>query len=143
MTLFDTDDVERIGTGLCDRSLPKADWTHAAHFAAALWLLRQRSLAEASAAMPDIIRRYNVATGGENTDTAGYHETITQASLRGAAAFLAGYTEDHPLGDIANRLMVSKLGDKNWPLTYWTRDRLFSSGARRTWVEPDIMSLPW
>ena len=34
-------DIDRIGLGLLERTLPKAEWTHAAHFAAALWLQRQ------------------------------------------------------------------------------------------------------
>ena len=41
MPHFSSDaEVEHIGRGLLDRSLPKIEWTHAAHFAAALWLLR-------------------------------------------------------------------------------------------------------
>ena len=38
--------------------------------------------------MPTMIRAYNEATGGANTETRGYHETITQASLRAARSFL-------------------------------------------------------
>ena len=34
------------------------------------------------------IRAYNEATGVANTYTEGYHETITQASLRAARSFL-------------------------------------------------------
>ena len=30
--------VRRVGEGLLDRSLPRADWTHEAHLAACLWL---------------------------------------------------------------------------------------------------------
>ena len=36
MSHFSSDaEIERIGRGLIDRSLPKAEWTHAGHFAAA------------------------------------------------------------------------------------------------------------
>src|SRR3569833_439765 len=42
MMLFSADsEIDRIGRGLIDRSLPKTEWTHAAHFAAAFWLLRR------------------------------------------------------------------------------------------------------
>ena len=34
------DEITHLGEGLVARSLPKAEWTHAAHFAAALWLMR-------------------------------------------------------------------------------------------------------
>src|SRR5512146_44410 len=79
--------IEHIARGLIDRTLPKSDWTHAAHFAAALWLLRHRGDA-AFSDMPPLIRAYNEATGVANTDTSGYHETITIASLRVARAWL-------------------------------------------------------
>ena len=81
-------DIERIGKGLVDRSLPKAEWTHAAHFAAALWLLRRPDM-NAVRDMPGFIRAYNEATGTPNTDSGGYHETITLASLRAASSWLA------------------------------------------------------
>jgi hypothetical protein len=75
------DEIAAIGRGVLDLSLPKPRWTHAAHFATALWF---RQDLDASRAMPRLIRAYNEATGVANTDTEGYHETITQASLRAA-----------------------------------------------------------
>jgi hypothetical protein len=88
MPHFSSDaEIERIGRGLLDRSLPKVEWTHAAHFAAALWMLRQPGM-HADRDMPVLIRAYNETTGVANTDTGGYHETITLASLRGARAWL-------------------------------------------------------
>src|SRR5690349_2455346 len=89
MPYFSSDaDIERIGRGLIDRSLPKPEWTHAAHFAAAFWLLSSPDH-DARREMPDFIRAYNEATGTPNTDSGGYHETITLASLRAASAWLA------------------------------------------------------
>ena len=82
------EEISFIGLGLLDRTLPKSVWTHAAHFAATLWLLKCRPEVEISREMPGIIRGYNEATGGANTETSGYHETITQASIRAARAFL-------------------------------------------------------
>ena len=136
-------EIERHGLGLLDRSLPKAQWTHAGHFCAALWLLRARTDIDAPAQMPGIIRAYNEATGGENTDTAGYHETITQASLRAARAFLADYPADAPLHGIVDDLMASPLGKPDWLMAYWTRAALFSVAARRGWIEPDLQALPF
>ena len=69
MPHFSSDaDIERIGRGLIDRSLPKPEWTHAAHFAAAFWLLR-RPDKDAVRDMPGFIRAYNEATNTPNTDT--------------------------------------------------------------------------
>jgi hypothetical protein len=37
-------EIDYLARGLIDRSLPKSAWTHAAHFAAALWLLKRDGL---------------------------------------------------------------------------------------------------
>jgi hypothetical protein len=140
---FNSDEeIAVIGRGLVDRTLPKTVWTHAAHFAATLWLLRCCPEIELSREMPGFIRAYNEATGGANTDTNGYHETITQASIRAARAFLSD-ARSQPLFVICNLLMCSRLGEPDWLLEYWTRPRLFSVEARRAWVEPDIRRLPF
>ena len=131
-----------MGAGLLDRSLPKPRWTHAAHFAAALWLISCRRDLDASRDLPGFIRAYNEATGVANTDTEGYHETITQASLRAARSFLQ-QDPARPLFATCNALMASPLGKSGWLLEYWTRARLFSVEARRGWVEPDLKPLPF
>jgi hypothetical protein len=136
------EEIAVIGLGLLDRTLPKTAWTHAAHFAATLWLLRCRPEIELSRAMPGYIRAYNAATGGANTDTSGYHETITQASIRATRAFLSSASPE-PLFVTCNALMRSPLGQPEWLLEYWTRPRLFSVEARRAWLEPDIRRLPF
>jgi hypothetical protein len=135
-------EIDAIGHGLLTRTLPKADWTHAAHFAAALWLLVRRPDLDAAAAMPGLIRAYNEATGVRNTEDSGYHETITQASLRAARAFLAAH-EPAPLHVICNDLLASTLGDPDWLLRYWSRENLFSREARAAWLPPDIAKLPF
>lgn len=137
------DDIERIAAGLVDRSLPKREWTHAAHFAAALWLLRHRPALAEPEAMRGLISGYNEATGTANTETAGYHHTITIASLRAARYHLSGFADQAPLGPVLDRLMASAQGDKEWLLAYWTRPVLFSVAARRAWVEPDLAPLPF
>ncbi len=134
--------VERAGLGLIGVSLPKQEWTHAAHFAAVLWLLRRDGVAVVMREMPDLIRRYNVGTGGVNSDTEGYHETITQASIRAAANMLA-LNPDAPLNEVLSDLLATSLGRSSWLLTYWSKATLFSVEARRTWVEPDIAPLPF
>ena len=95
-----------MGFGLIDRSLPQAEWTHAGHFAAALWLLRHEPEAVVRRRMPPMIRAYNAATGGVNTDEAGYHETITLASIAAARAFLDA-RPGPALHQIVDELMAS------------------------------------
>lgn len=141
--LFDTDaQVVRIGLGLLDRSLPKPDWTHEGHFAATLFLLARRPELDLASAMPGLIRAYNLATGGVNTDHAGYHETITLASIGAARGFTSLAVSDG-LAAAVNALLVSPFGRPDWLFAYWSRACLLSVAARRAWVPPDIRALPF
>ncbi len=129
-------ELAAIAHGLATRTWPKEKWTHAAHFAAALWLLETN----AAAAMPAFIRSYNEPIGGANTDTSGYHETITLASLHAARVFRAA--RPHlPLFEVCNELLTSHLGKSDWLLMHWSRDKLFSTEARKCWVDPDLKPL--
>ena len=136
-------EIIRIGEGLFAKTLPRTDWTHAAHFAAALWLMRYRPELNAAQTLPGLIRAYNESVGRVNDETGGYHETITLASLRAARGILDAYPPDMPIYRIVNALMATNLADPNWLLEYWSRDRLMSVEARRTWLEPDRKSLPF
>jgi len=134
-------EIAHIGSGLLARSLPKSEWTHAAHFAAAFWILRRPDM-NAERDLPGLIRAYNEATGVRNTDTTGYHETITLASLRTARAWLAEHSES-ALHEALEGLLASNYGRSDWLLAYWSKPTLFSVTARRTWVEPDLQPLPF
>jgi hypothetical protein len=133
--------VRHVGEGLLARTLPKPEWTHEAHLAACLWLIRERPDFEPERELPDTIRSYNVAVGGENTDSAGYHETLTQLYIRGVRAFAATVPEGTGLAEAVNALLMSEIGDRRWPLCFYSKELLFSVDARRGWVEPDLAAL--
>lgn len=130
--------VRHVGEGLLDRTLPKEEWTHEAHLAACLWLLRERPDIVPERDLPAIISSYNVAAGGENTDSAGYHETLTQLYVRGVRAFNATLPAGQPLAQAVNALLASEIAPRSWPLCFYSRERLFSVEARRGWAEPDL-----
>ena len=136
-------EIIHIGEGLFTATLPRTEWTHAAHFAAALWLMRYRPELDAAETIPGLIRAYNESVGRVNDDSGGYHETITLASLRAARGVLEAFAPDVPVYRIVNALMSGTLANPNWLLEYWSRERLMSVEARRTWVEPDIKALPF
>ncbi|MCY1648819.1 hypothetical protein OVA11_17675 [Caulobacter sp. SL161] len=142
MTAFSNADIAALARRLLDHSLPKAEWTHAAHLTATLRLVRTRN-ADLERDLPNIIRTYNVAVGGVNDDKSGYHETITQAYLAAIRAFDAALPPGLDDAEAARRLMASALGDKDWPLTHWSRERLFSPEARLGWVDPDLRPLDY
>jgi len=136
-------EIIRIGEGLFAASLPRTEWTHAGHFAATLWLMRYRPDLEPSREMPRLIRAYNESVGRVNDDSGGYHETITQASLRALRGVLDAYPPEVPVYAIVNALMASNLANPNWLLEYWSQPRLMSVEARRAWLEPDLKALPF
>ncbi len=134
-------DIARIGEGLVDCSLPRAEWTHRAHFAAAFWLLRHPTL-DAGRDLPALIRAYNASVGVANTDTSGYHETITRASLRAASAWLVQQPPARLEATLA-AFLKGPCGRSDWLLRHWSRERLFSTAARRSWIDPDLAPLPF
>ena len=140
MTAYTNQDIAALAERLLDRTLPKAQWTHAAHLTATLRLVRTRNEG-LERDLPGIIRAYNVAVGGVNDDTSGYHETITQAYLAAIRAFEAALPPGLDDAQAAARLLATPMGDKEWPLTHWSRERLFSVEARRGWVDPDLKPL--
>ena len=141
--LFTSDDaIARIGEGLVARSLPRDDWTHEAHLAATTYLLTRRPDLDLDAQLPGIIRRYNESVGGVNDDTQGYHETITRMFLHGVRLFLAGTDRTAPLHVLVNDLLGSPMGRRDWPMRFYSRERLFSVEARRGFVPPDLEPLP-
>ena len=59
-------------------TLPKAEFTHAAHVAVAVCYTWTRTPAEALPWLRERISAFNAAVGGQNTADAGYHETLTR-----------------------------------------------------------------
>jgi hypothetical protein len=141
--LFHSDaEIEHIGEGLLARSLPRAEWTHEAHLAATTYLLLKRPDVDIDTELPGIIRRYNESVGGLNSDTEGYHETITRVFLAGVRLFLGEADTSDPLHELVNELLLSPMGRRDWPLRFYSPARLFSVEARRHFVEPDVAALP-
>jgi hypothetical protein len=57
-------------------------------------------------------------------------------------AFLRDRPAAEPLALAVNALLASEVGARDWPLRFYSRERLFSVGARRTFVPPDLCPLP-
>ena len=134
--------VARVGEGLLAHDLPKAEWTHEAHLAATTYLLLKHPEIDLDTALPGLIRAYNESVGGVNDDTQGYHDTITRAFLHGIRLFLSEADSAAPVHDLVNDLLHSPMGQRDWPLRFWSKERLISVEARRGWVEPDLAVLP-
>jgi hypothetical protein len=141
--LFSTDaEIERLGEGLLACTATREEWTHEAHLAATTYLLLRRPDIDLDAELPGIIRRFNESVGGVNSDTEGYHETITRCFLYGVRVFLMEANASLPLFEIVNELLLSPIGRRDWPLRFFSRERLFSVEARRSHVAPDLLGMP-
>ena len=141
--LFTSDaEIAHLGEGLLSRTLSRAEWTHEAHLAATSYLLLRRPDIDLDRELPAIIRSFNESVGGVNSDTEGYHETITRAFLRGVRLFLEEADPDAPLHELVNDLLLSPMGRRDWPLRFYSREHLFSVAARRNFVPPDLGTLP-
>ena len=140
---FDSDEaVAHIGEGLLSRSLPRPEWTHEAHLAATTYLTLRHPEIDLDAELPGIISRYNESVGGVNDDTQGYHDTITRAFLRGVRLFLEEADRKRPIHELVNELLHSPMGKRDWPLRFWSKERLISVEARRHFVPPDLAVMP-
>jgi hypothetical protein len=96
--------------------IANADFHHAAHLRLALAYLEESgSVDEAAERMASALRRFTTALGHPEK----YHHTITLFWVR----------------------MVARLLDKNLPLTFYSRERLWSDAARAGWVAPDVQAI--
>ena len=122
------------------RALPKDAWTHAAHVSVGAVYVWRYGRAEALERLRAAIPTYNLAVGGENTDTAGYHDTITAYYAAAAAHAVVGAKDEDEA--VACALAGEHL-TREAPLRFWSREVLFSVPARRGFVAPDLAEPPF
>jgi hypothetical protein len=119
------------------RTLPKDQWTHTAHFVMAFWYCYHFPLPQAIQKIRNGITTYNVSVGGSNTESTGYHETITLFYTFTITNYLltSGIIV---LSDEQLTLFLQQpfLG-KNYLLQFYNKTVLESKDARMGWVPPD------
>jgi flavin reductase (DIM6/NTAB) family NADH-FMN oxidoreductase RutF len=115
-------------------TLPKIRWTHAGHVAiGAYYAVRYPD--EAFERTKKGILRYNEAVGTENSDTSGYHETLTRLWANVLAKVVAGFADPWKAACEA----VDRFGeDRDLHHLYYSFDVVRTTAARRTWVPPDL-----
>jgi quercetin dioxygenase-like cupin family protein len=116
-----------------NRTLPKNKWTHEAHFVVSFWYSYHYD------SPLELVRRYiseyNLATGVENSDTDGYHETITHAYLRATKEFIDNHSGLGKI-EILQQLLASEIVEKNYLLKFYSSQDLMSVSARKSILEP-------
>src|SRR5690606_32013464 len=83
------------------------------------------------------ITKHNESVGTINSDTDGYHESITRFWLVVASDFLKTQPSQS-ISELCNNFIQSDCGQSKYPLTYYSEGLLFSVEARHNWVEPDL-----
>lgn len=116
-----------------NKTLPKNRWTHEAHFVASFWYSYHFD------SPLELVRRYiseyNLATGVENSDTDGYHETITHAYLTATKEFIEKHSSLGKI-EILERLLNSEIVDKNYLFKNYCPQDLMSVSARKNILKP-------
>jgi hypothetical protein len=136
--IYKTDeDVNTLVRAFEERTLPKTEWTHAAHLVVGLYYCFHNPPGVAKNLMSDGIYWLNDAHGTPNTDTSGYHETLTVFWLKSIANYLDKTGREAGLAALANGLLAT-ITDTSLPLKYYSRELLFSTEARLNYVEPDL-----
>ena len=111
------------------------DFHHSSHLHVAwVYLTESSSVQQAARKMQNTLRRFAAAAGKPEK----YHETITlfwvHLLSRAHAASRAECLEDIVHAN-------PQLLEKDFPLAYYSTERLFSDEARTSWVEPDLKLL--
>lgn len=133
--------TDRVAEAFSSLVLTKPEWTHEAHLRVGLWHVLHFGEDEAMERLREGITRLNESHGVANTESGGYHESITWFYVRTIACFVERSGRGRDLDELAEELVLL-LEDKELPLRYWSRDLLFSPAARLGWVEPDLAPLP-
>lgn len=123
--------------GFRDGTFPITWWTHGAHVGMAAAILWSTAVPHALNLMREAIRHYNTSQGGHNTETSGYHETLTRLWVGAVAATLStlpsGISRLEAVRQVY-RIYARRSGlFRDW----YAFDLLKSTEARREWVAPN------
>ena len=118
-------------------ALAKSLWTHAAHVAVAACLTYEHPPETALRLTRSGIIRFNESAGTANTETSGYHETLTRFWSGIIGTFVrAG---NFPTRLEAVRAAVNRFGeDRSLFRPFYSFDVVNDRRARREWLPPDL-----
>ena len=133
------EDVYALVKAFEERTVSRSKWTHGAHLVVGLYYCRTLPFSVAKNVMRDGIHWLNDSHGTPNSDTSGYHETLTVFWLKQIWNFLDDRHDVKNLEVLANEL-IERFNDPDLPLRFYSREALFSAEARRDYLHPDRRS---
>lgn len=137
MTEYTDKDISSLIRKFRENRLPKSEWTHHAHIITAFWYLRNYPAKDVMELLREAIISHNISVGTPNSDTEGYHETITRFWLWATERFISD-SENTELSELCNKFINSDYSLTDYPLKYYKRETLFSIDARKSWQDPDL-----
>lgn len=131
-------EIQALRAAFDEATLARADWTHAAHVSVAATFVLEDP-ATALDRMRAGILRLNEAQGTANTETSGYHETLTVFWVAVVRAFCEQRVQ---LDRVALfNALTSSLPSGLWR-EFYSYDVVASHEARARWMAPDLKPLP-
>lgn len=138
--IFTKDEIEDLMDRFIAGELPKPEWTHQAHLISAVWHLIHFSQEKSLELLRERIKKHNKSVGTPNSDSEGYHETLTRFWLWAINEYIRQSDSDS-LAGLCNALLTSEIANRNYPFKYYTKEYLFSVKARKQWMHPDLMEM--
>jgi 4-hydroxy-tetrahydrodipicolinate synthase len=129
--------LDELAARFAAQAIPASEWNHRCHLLVGAWHVFHLGPDLALERLRAGIRRLNQVHGTPETETRGYHETITRAHVELLAIFLGGFPAATPLEARAAALLESPLASPQALLRFYDRPRLLSPAARAGWLEPD------
>ena len=138
---YPVEEAEKLVEAFENCTLDKSDWSHEAHLLAGMKMCILYG-ENASTEMKKRVIRFNESVGTINSESSGYHETITHYWITILKAFCREnniiifdqYATD-------TLLFAEELAQRNSFLEYYSKDLIMSSRARMAFVAPDLKEL--
>lgn len=128
-------EINEIVKNFENGTIPRADWKHAEHLTVALFYLWQSDYETAYVKMRDGIFNLLKSFGVDLSKEMPYHETLTVFWLKTVDDFRKEKT-GYSIVELCNELIEKY--DKNFPLKFYSRERLFSDIAHAEYIEGDL-----
>jgi hypothetical protein len=142
ITLFESwDEIAALVGQFESGELPAARWTHREHLTVAFWYVSRLPQEAAMERMRQGIIHLNGFHGTPNTDTRGYHETITRFWMDRVGELFEAREDGQTLLEGVNQVIQRYGRRRSLWREYYSFDLMRSVSSRRGWIPPDLRPL--
>jgi hypothetical protein len=122
------------------KKLPRERWTHEAHLIVSAHYCLAFDCIVALKFLRNNIIEYNELSGTLNTDSSGYHETLTRFWIIITKNFINN-NSDLGKEELIRSFINSEYASKTLHLEYYSPEIIYSNRARHDWVDPNLKKL--